>query len=198
MLCIDVEDSNIEGCTFIANYANTGGGGVFEASHFLFVDCLFQENATSNDCGGLYCLESDGDLNNCQFTANTANSVGGALVCAGSNPELQACSFSQNSALVTAGDLYYSSDSLPMIADSSFADCCSITPVVGYVDNGGNSITCKDCRADVDCNGIIDAADLGLVLSAWGSIQAQYDIDGDGLVAGGDIGLLLGTWGVCK
>ena len=36
-----------------------------------------------------------------------------------------------------------------------------------------------------------------LVLSAWGSSEAQYDVDGDGLVQGGDLGFLLGTWGVC-
>ena len=57
---------------------------------------------------------------------------------------------------------------------------------------------CEDCRADVDCNGTIDAADLGLILAAWNTSEMQYDLDGDGVVAGGDLGLLLGTWGVCK
>ena len=58
-------------------------------------------------------------------------------------------------------------------------------------------MACDDCRADVNCDGIVDSADLGLILSGWGSDITQYDIDGDGSVQGGDLGYLLGTWGVC-
>ncbi|MDI9411618.1 MAG: matrixin family metalloprotease [Bacteroidia bacterium] len=49
--------------------------------------------------------------------------------------------------------------------------------------------------ADVDGNGIVDAADLGVLLAAWGSSLAIADINDDGIVDGNDLGLLLSSWG---
>ncbi|MFO0874153.1 MAG: right-handed parallel beta-helix repeat-containing protein [Phycisphaerales bacterium] len=48
--------------------------------------------------------------------------------------------------------------------------------------------------ADLDCDGDIDGADLGILLGAWGSDDDDADVDGDGIVGGGDLGLLLGAW----
>lgn len=48
----------------------------------------------------------------------------------------------------------------------------------------------------VNINGIIDAADLGLILSGWGSDITKYDIDGNDSIQGGDLGYLIGTWDV--
>ncbi len=50
-------------------------------------------------------------------------------------------------------------------------------------------------RADLDCSGQVDGADLGLLLSAWGTPNPQADIDNDGIVGGPDLGLLLSRWG---
>jgi len=52
------------------------------------------------------------------------------------------------------------------------------------------------CPADLDGNGIIDGADLGLLLSGWGT-DATGDIDGNGTVDGADLGSLLSAWGPC-
>jgi hypothetical protein len=51
------------------------------------------------------------------------------------------------------------------------------------------------CPEDVDGNGTIDGADLGLLLGAWGTPDSDADINGDGTVNGADLGLLLGAWG---
>ena len=64
--------------------------------------------------------------------------------------------------------------------------------------NGNPYMACDDCRADVNCDGLVDSGDIGMLLSAWSTTYAQYDIDGDGIVAGGDLGMILGTWGVCQ
>ncbi len=48
--------------------------------------------------------------------------------------------------------------------------------------------------ADFDCNGLVDGADLGLLLSNWG-LPGATDINGDGVTNGADLGLLLGSWG---
>jgi hypothetical protein len=54
------------------------------------------------------------------------------------------------------------------------------------------------CIGDFDCTGIIDGADLTLLLGAWGTINSEYDLTGDGVVDGADLTLLLGFWGLCS
>lgn len=57
------------------------------------------------------------------------------------------------------------------------------------------NITASTCPADLDGNGIVDGADLGELLSAWGTSEA--DLDGDGTTDGADLGSLLAEWGAC-
>jgi len=54
-----------------------------------------------------------------------------------------------------------------------------------------------NCRADLNCDGVVNGADLGILLGAWGRSEGAPDIDGSGAVDGGDLGLLLGDWGPC-
>lgn len=49
--------------------------------------------------------------------------------------------------------------------------------------------------ADINGDGVVDGADLGLLLGDWGGTSA--DLDGDGVVDGADLGVLLGSWGDC-
>ncbi len=52
--------------------------------------------------------------------------------------------------------------------------------------------------ADLNGDGEVNGADLGLLLGAWGPCAddpCTGDINGDGRVDGGDLGLLLGSWG---
>ena len=46
--------------------------------------------------------------------------------------------------------------------------------------------------ADLDGNGRVDGADLGLLFAAWG--EDQPDLDGSGRVDGADLGILLLAW----
>jgi len=50
---------------------------------------------------------------------------------------------------------------------------------------------------DLNCDGAVTGADLGLLLGAWGTpgTSVGADLNGDGLVTGSDLGLLLGQWG---
>jgi len=48
--------------------------------------------------------------------------------------------------------------------------------------------------ADLNGDGVVDGADLGLLLGAWGT-SGPGDLNGDGTVDGADLGLLLGAWG---
>ncbi|MFO0828125.1 MAG: hypothetical protein U0572_08240 [Phycisphaerales bacterium] len=56
-----------------------------------------------------------------------------------------------------------------------------------------NVIECA--AADFDCDGVVGAADLGILLGAWGTSNPAYDLSGNGTVGPEDLGLLLGAWG---
>jgi hypothetical protein len=63
---------------------------------------------------------------------------------------------------------------------------------------GAAAGTC--CPADLDGDGLVGAADLSALLSAWGSTgtaAGAADIDGDGSVGAADLAALLGAWGGC-
>jgi hypothetical protein len=57
------------------------------------------------------------------------------------------------------------------------------------------------CPADLNLDGRVDGADMGVLLSAWGlsgsTLTGAGDLDGDGMVTGADLGLLLAAWGTC-
>jgi formylglycine-generating enzyme required for sulfatase activity len=56
------------------------------------------------------------------------------------------------------------------------------------------------CPGDVTGNGVVDGADLGLVLAAWGSDgtdEPGSDINADGLVNGADLAFVIGAFGPC-
>jgi hypothetical protein len=50
--------------------------------------------------------------------------------------------------------------------------------------------------ADLDGNGVVNGADLGLMLAGWGACGSPCpgDLDGNGAVNGADLGLLLAAW----
>ncbi|MAC19570.1 MAG: hypothetical protein CMJ23_07870 [Phycisphaerae bacterium] len=55
------------------------------------------------------------------------------------------------------------------------------------------------CIGDVNGDGVVNGADLGLLLGAWGECPRKCpgDLNKDGLVNGADLGLMLGSWGFC-
>ncbi|HMN95261.1 MAG TPA: hypothetical protein PKC43_03490 [Phycisphaerales bacterium] len=61
-----------------------------------------------------------------------------------------------------------------------------------------NPATCDGtpCPADLDGDGVVNGADLGILLGNWG-VGGLGDLDGNGVVDGADLGLLLGSWGPC-
>ena len=58
------------------------------------------------------------------------------------------------------------------------------------------------CLGDLNLDGVVNGADLGLLLGAWGACPGDVpgclgDLNIDGVVNGADLGLLLGAWGAC-
>lgn len=52
------------------------------------------------------------------------------------------------------------------------------------------------CPADLNVDGVVDGADLGILLSGWGG-GGEADLDGSGTVDGADLGAMLAAWGAC-
>ena len=46
---------------------------------------------------------------------------------------------------------------------------------------------------DCDNDGVVNSADLALLLGAWGTRSADADLNGDGSVNAGDLAILLGA-----
>ena len=53
------------------------------------------------------------------------------------------------------------------------------------------------CIGDLNGDGIVDGADLTILLGAWGTDDIVADLNEDGLVDGADLTLMLGAWGLC-
>lgn len=53
------------------------------------------------------------------------------------------------------------------------------------------------CAADVNGSGTVDAADLAVVLAAWGSADPVADVDDSGTVDASDLAVILAAWGPC-
>jgi hypothetical protein len=76
------------------------------------------------------------------------------------------------------------------------------TPDTGFgtppiVDMGAYEYQALDCAADLNDDGIVDVADLLILLAAWGEPGGEADIIQDGLVDHLDLFALLAGWGPC-
>ncbi len=54
------------------------------------------------------------------------------------------------------------------------------------------------CKADLNGDGVVEAADLAILLGDWGPNEGSLaDFNADGIVAADDLAELLGAWGAC-
>jgi hypothetical protein len=74
---------------------------------------------------------------------------------------------------------------LPDADANGVPDCCD------------SNLDC--CIGDIYRDGVINGADLGIVLADWGPAvpTKPSDLDGNGRVDGADLGMLLANWGAC-
>lgn len=93
-------------CTFESNRndgANAFGGGVFTRRiEGPVTDCVFRDNATTADGGGMYCADAT-NVAGCLFEANTADRGGGLFKSYEESVTLTHCVFNRNEAAVGGG-----------------------------------------------------------------------------------------------
>ncbi len=75
----------------------------------------------------------------------------------------------------------------------NFADIDGDQFVTIATEGGGGG-----CVGDFNDDGLVDGADFGSLLAAWGECGGcPEDLNGDGFVTGADVGSLLAAWGEC-
>ena len=146
-------------------------------------NCVFLENNAVASGVAVWSMDSEAIFENCRFEKNVGD-PGAIFLSRGVDkgepgPTLRNCVFCENQT--------------------------GVNLIEGiWTDGGGNEFH-TDCAAlcpnDLNNDGVMDGADLSLLLGYWGPcadpLDCPYDISGDGTVGGADLTLLLGSWGIC-
>ena len=211
---------DVDGCVFSSNDATTDGGGmqtyacsgVVKNSTFTGNRCALSYAGSGSAFKGVG-LRTGGTtlaLQTCTISGNPIPNAGAAVeyfenvkVLAGVLRLIDTDIVSNTVGSGTVDDaaalrVLGRQQSCVLSAGSTI---CSNTPrnVVGPYLVEGAATVC-DCEADFSGNGQVDAADLGILLSVWGTAptDGQGDLNHDGIVSAPDLSALLARWGPCS
>ena len=218
----------IRDCVFHNNSSTFGGGVYFYRSSALVENCKFTSNSASSRAGGADVYECTASFTNCEFTSNASIIGGGAQVVrgqptftsvtflsniawaigggiavsdpiAGSLLTLDSCTIRLNTAETLGGGLSISVNAQASQTQLIATTVCDNTDnnIVGPYTADLASDVC-DCRPDLYPDGVVNGADLAILLSEWGAGAGSIaDLDFSGSVDAADLAILLGGWGSC-
>jgi hypothetical protein len=193
---------------FRGNTASTDGGGLqANLGAMRLIDVTVQDNVSNSRGGGLHLVQGTPEMLRVTVTGNRSdNLMGGVSWFAQGSPAseltMSSCTVTGNVALIAQGGIGVTES--PALVPALTLDgttVCDNLPrpnVAGrWNDSGGNDVC--DCPPDLNLDGVVNGADLGLLLSNWGPCAATctYDQNADGVINGADLGLLLSSWGAC-
>jgi hypothetical protein len=202
----------LERCAFESCVASGAGAVGVLGAVLTAVDCVFLNNAAvwvggPSEGGAVHMVGSSGSFERCVFVGNTAD-IGGAICRWWNYPSVQV-SNSRFGANSSDWNCCVQCSGCGSASQSEFEADCNSNGVPDRIetlvhpsgDLDGDSIpdACQ-CSGDIVRDGAVNAADLAVVLVAWGTSDAQYpgaDIDGNGVVDGSDLGAVLAAWGPC-
>jgi hypothetical protein len=210
---------NVDGCVFSSNDATTDGGGM---QTFACSGTVKNSFFTGNRCAQSYAGSGSAFKGIGIRTAGTTLTLQTCLIYGNPIPNAGAAVEYFENVKVLPGVLrLVDTDIMSNAVGSGSVDdagglrvlgrqlscvlsggttICSNTPrnVVGPYLIDGSATVC-DCEGDLSGNGQVDAADLGILLSVWGTSPAngQGDLNHDGIVSAPDLSALLTLWGPC-
>ena len=194
---------DFDNCIIRNNEGKKGGGVYVNSGSATFTSCRFENNESEDEGGALHLNSSSATLTDCTFVENETDKNGAGIYANSSPVTLFGCEISDNDADEDGGGIYRNSSTVKL-TDTIVCGNSPNDQIEGsWQDLGGNCVeincdNCQpDCIADVNQDGIVDSADLGLVIAAWGSSNATCDLDGNKLVDGGDVAYVLGYWDSC-
>lgn len=198
----------IRNCTFVDNsaVAASGGGFLNTGGTTTLANCIFWNNTGTGGTANNQVTNSGGTTTVSYSLvqggfAGTGNISAAPLFINQGSYDLRLQSASPgvdagSSSLIPAG-ITVDHDGLPRRVDiASTPDTGVGAPVVDMGAFETQAPPPPACPADVNADGTVDGADLGLLVGNWGGSGAG-DIDATGSVDGADLGLLLSAWGAC-
>ena len=193
-------------CVFKNNSASADGGGFqTNAGIQTLTDVTIQANFANSRGAGMHIVQGVIRLARVQVLDNyCGNIVGGiSFSPSGTQPmllDLVNCRVSGNTAAVAYGGVAMLGSLTAPISMSGTTICDNLPRpnMFGPYENLGGNTVC-DCVGDLNVDGVINGADLGLMLSSWGPCGSNCtsDLNSDNVVNGADLGLLLSAWGIC-
>ena len=163
--------------------------GISFTAGFTFTGCSIFEDHSLEPWGNNSALATAWTRNDPDFTANDIVQSGSQCtvrVRAGDCDNDGICDWDEIVAAGALGDCN----------DNGVPDDCDLAQ--GGADINANGVL-DACEAiapgDINGDGVVNAADLGLLLAAWGSKNpAAADISGDGVVDAQDLSMLMAAW----
>ena len=206
------------GCTIEDNENRFGPGGglrIGDAQVFM-IDCTVRGNrAVDGTGGGIHAasdigLQSGLSLLRCVVSENTCDyqSLGsGGISVFGGTILITDCNIERNTKTngVGPGGVYNAAGFASIVNTTVCGNTPNQIGNTGIWDVYRDVLTmdeCPSCPGDVNLDGVVDGADLGLLIAEWGPCPPRpdpcpADFNGDGQVNGGDLGFLLACWGLC-
>jgi predicted outer membrane repeat protein len=186
---------------FTGNAAINGGAVSVDGGTVSIDFCSFRGNTALEDGGGMHVLGfPDFYLGTCDFESNVASRGAGCWLRL-LDGLLVDSTFSRQ--IADPGEGAIRMDDLDLVGGAfvigGSAFCGSVGgDIVGSWEEGDPNSFETNCSpiADLDGNGLVDGADLTMLLGVWGTTGGDVgaDLDLDGLVDGADLTLLLGAW----
>ena len=104
----------VANCTFIGNWADSGGGGMYNFHSSVEVtNSVFNHNETNGSGGGMDNFASNPSVNKCRFTDNESGNSGGGMRNYYSSPMVNNCTFNDNVTNGSGGGMFnYDSNSM--------------------------------------------------------------------------------------
>jgi hypothetical protein len=213
------DETLIENLVITNGRADYGGGMFFHSADPVFVNCRIENNiANINGAGSFISGDSRVTFVGCEFTGNGTpwpNGAGGAAWISASEVVFVDCLISENTTLGYGAGLFVSSGSVANLDSTRVCgNSAPSTPQIfvaaggAWHDLGASCVvddcdTCPEapaCPADLNLDGIVNGADLGIALAWWGDCKGgcAADLDGSGAVNGADLAILLAAWGACS
>ncbi len=207
----------------VTNGRSDYGGGVFLSGAMpVFRNCRFTNNVATW-LGGAMRLSSSSHptLIDCELSGNSAGNTqfpgrgsAGAISVQNNTLTLIGCTVTSNSVDGTGGAFLLTSSGTVILESTRVCGNLAPNGVQVHLNGGGGTVVedlrscissdCASCpvtpacTGDINWDGAVNGADLGLMLSSWGSCPGcAEDLNYDGTVNGLDLGMLLGTWGSC-
>lgn len=202
---------NVRQCTFVANSSTgstTGGGYHNTSGTSSLANCVFWGNTGSSGATAGNQASVAGGTNSVNYSLVQGGATGGMGNISTTPLFVDQATFDLRLLPASPGVDAGSNSLIPAGVVADFGGLARRVDIVESVDSGVGAAPIVDmgahetqvpapaCPADVDANGTVDGADLGLLLGSWGT-KGDGDLNGDGTIDGADLGLMLGAWGAC-